>query len=192
MARSSPFGVTPPNLTELDYAQHFAAWFPPPRAMGLLPGMPMSHFLATAGGARPEPPSQLQRSFPPPLRHMPSDSGESDDSFEEDQQLSEWRARLRTLMVPMGLQQQHQSPANPLHQHQHATSRGMRSQAPPPVSRPSNPFEQASNEKQFRSKIVCELHCKSCNTDVCSRGMKAMLLADAQVEVYSTDTPPPG
>ncbi|KAF9988353.1 Protein fam72a [Modicella reniformis] len=43
---------------------------------------------------------------------------------------------------------------------------------------------------QFRAKTVCRLTCKSCLTDVCMRGMKAILLADSRVELYSTDRPP--
>ncbi|KAJ1559879.1 Protein fam72a, partial [Nowakowskiella sp. JEL0078] len=45
---------------------------------------------------------------------------------------------------------------------------------------------------QFRSKIVCQLACKYCRTPVCQRGMKAILLADTNVELYSTDSPPAG
>ncbi|KAG0050151.1 Protein fam72a [Gryganskiella cystojenkinii] len=45
---------------------------------------------------------------------------------------------------------------------------------------------------QFQAKAVCRLTCKSCLSDVCMRGMKAILLADARVELYSTDRPPVG
>ncbi|KAI7818643.1 protein FAM72, partial [Gamsiella multidivaricata] len=45
---------------------------------------------------------------------------------------------------------------------------------------------------QFRAKAVCRLTCKSCLSDVCMRGMKAILLADARIELYSTDRPPKG
>ncbi|KAI8353043.1 protein FAM72, partial [Mortierella sp. GBAus27b] len=45
---------------------------------------------------------------------------------------------------------------------------------------------------QFRAKAVCRLTCKSCLADVCMRGMKAILLADSRVELYSTDRPPKG
>ncbi|KAF9937437.1 Protein fam72a [Mortierella alpina] len=45
---------------------------------------------------------------------------------------------------------------------------------------------------QFRAKAVCRLTCKSCLSDVCMRGMKAILLADSRVELYSTDRPPRG
>lgn len=43
---------------------------------------------------------------------------------------------------------------------------------------------------QFRAKVVCELECLHCKTRVCDRGMKAILLADMAVELFSTDTPP--
>ncbi|KXN70305.1 hypothetical protein CONCODRAFT_31859, partial [Conidiobolus coronatus NRRL 28638] len=42
----------------------------------------------------------------------------------------------------------------------------------------------------FRSKSVCQLICQCCTNTVCNRGMKAMLLADTRVELYSTDLPP--
>ncbi|KAI8804394.1 protein FAM72 [Cladochytrium replicatum] len=45
---------------------------------------------------------------------------------------------------------------------------------------------------QFRSKAVCTLTCRHCLTDVCRRGMKAILLGDTRVELYSTDFPPAG
>lgn len=54
---------------------------------------------------------------------------------------------------------------------------------------------QSSNNNlhsQFHSKIVCQLYCKSCDVTLCRRGMKAILLADTKVELYSTDTPPRG
>ncbi|ELU00650.1 hypothetical protein CAPTEDRAFT_207513 [Capitella teleta] len=42
----------------------------------------------------------------------------------------------------------------------------------------------------FENKRVVELTCKFCGNVVCDRGMKAILLADAAVELYSTDLPP--
>lgn len=66
-------------------------------------------------------------------------------------------------------------------------------QQPPPVS-PST--TSAANppavHPHFRSKRVCTLTCKHCVRPVCKRGMKAILLADTSVELYSTDTPPKG
>ncbi|KAG4089898.1 protein FAM72 [Neocallimastix lanati (nom. inval.)] len=44
----------------------------------------------------------------------------------------------------------------------------------------------------FHSKTVYELSCKHCSTVVCNRGMKAILLGDTRVELYSTDSPPSG
>ncbi|KAI8916218.1 protein FAM72, partial [Gorgonomyces haynaldii] len=43
---------------------------------------------------------------------------------------------------------------------------------------------------QFRSKVVCEIHCQHCSMTLCHRGMKAILLGDRKVELYSTDIPP--
>ena len=44
----------------------------------------------------------------------------------------------------------------------------------------------------FKTKPVYELRCRYCDQLVCVRGMKAILLADKNVELYSTDLPPPG
>lgn len=38
-------------------------------------------------------------------------------------------------------------------------------------------------------KPVYKLNCRHCSTVVCARGMKAILLADTAIELYSTDTP---
>ena len=38
---------------------------------------------------------------------------------------------------------------------------------------------------QFRGKIVCEISCRHCDVTVCKRGMKAILLADTNVRIYS-------
>ncbi|XP_002740308.1 protein FAM72A-like [Saccoglossus kowalevskii] len=42
----------------------------------------------------------------------------------------------------------------------------------------------------FKTKPVQELLCKFCENCVCRRGMKAILLADTNVELFSTDFPP--
>ncbi|XP_033098756.1 protein FAM72A-like [Anneissia japonica] len=44
----------------------------------------------------------------------------------------------------------------------------------------------------FRCKRVIKLLCKFCDTCICNRGMKAVLLADTNVQMYSTDMPPSG
>ena len=44
----------------------------------------------------------------------------------------------------------------------------------------------------FQSKSVYELRCNICEALVCARGMRAILLADRNVQLYSTDLPPPG
>ncbi|KAI9190252.1 hypothetical protein H9P43_001685 [Blastocladiella emersonii ATCC 22665] len=46
------------------------------------------------------------------------------------------------------------------------------------------------HSQRYRAKVVCMLNCKYCGTLVCHRGMKAILLADAGVELFSTDSPP--
>ncbi|XP_071784099.1 protein FAM72A-like [Asterias amurensis] len=44
----------------------------------------------------------------------------------------------------------------------------------------------------FRKKNVIKLQCRFCDSYVCRRGMKAVLLADTAVELYSTDSPMAG
>ncbi|XP_071494724.1 protein FAM72A-like [Diadema setosum] len=41
----------------------------------------------------------------------------------------------------------------------------------------------------FKKKPVVYLFCRYCNSCICKRGMKAVLLADTNVELYSTDAP---
>ncbi|KAJ3107642.1 Protein fam72a [Phlyctochytrium planicorne] len=62
-------------------------------------------------------------------------------------------------------------------------------QAPPPAPASSS---TSSVHPSFRSKSVCKLQCKFCVQQICKRGMKAILLADTRVELYSTDTVPAG
>lgn len=45
---------------------------------------------------------------------------------------------------------------------------------------------------QFRGKVVFQLTCGDCEVMVCQRGMKAILLADTTIELFSTDNPPFG
>ncbi|TPX50668.1 hypothetical protein SeMB42_g01184 [Synchytrium endobioticum] len=55
---------------------------------------------------------------------------------------------------------------------------------------PYDDYDPQNVRPQFRSKIVCELKCRYCSSGVCRRGMKAILLADMNIELYSTDLPP--
>lgn len=48
----------------------------------------------------------------------------------------------------------------------------------------------AAMRNQFRNKVVVEVCCRHCQITVCRRGMRAILLADTTVELYSTDAPP--
>lgn len=57
---------------------------------------------------------------------------------------------------------------------------GRRSQANPSI------------HPQFRAKSVCKLFCKHCAADLCMRGMKAILLGNTRVELFSTDSAPLG
>lgn len=45
---------------------------------------------------------------------------------------------------------------------------------------------------QFRSKTVCRLYCQHCSSNLCQRGMRAILLGNVNVELFSTDIPPQG
>lgn len=42
----------------------------------------------------------------------------------------------------------------------------------------------------FQNKLVTFLCCKFCDHILCARGMKAVLLSDSDLELYSTDIPP--
>ncbi|KAJ2664738.1 hypothetical protein IWW48_000686 [Coemansia sp. RSA 1200] len=53
----------------------------------------------------------------------------------------------------------------------------------PPSCPPSNPQQQ-------RTKSACQLYCRYCHNNVCTRGMRALLLADNRIELFSTDMPP--
>lgn len=81
------------------------------------------------------------------------------------------------------------------------TSRGSNLLLPRPVPppnifsaphHPSQLFQNRSNGRgsAFSKKVVCNLHCTYCQRFLCNRGMKAILLADKGVELYSTDSPP--
>ncbi|KAJ3088394.1 Protein fam72a [Quaeritorhiza haematococci] len=81
-------------------------------------------------------------------------------------------------------------------------SGGLRSVSSPPSSssfrygsqrgsqRGSSAPQTASARPHFRSKPVHEVSCRHCGTVVCKRGMKAILLADMNIELFSTDFPP--
>ncbi|ORZ38404.1 protein FAM72, partial [Catenaria anguillulae PL171] len=47
----------------------------------------------------------------------------------------------------------------------------------------------AQTHPQFRTKPVCHLACRHCHRLVSNRAMKAVLLADTRVELFSTDLP---
>eukprot|EP01137_Pigoraptor_chileana_P002120 Opistho-2@40547 len=48
----------------------------------------------------------------------------------------------------------------------------------------------ASARALFQSKPVLQLQCGFCESQLCLRGMRAILLADVSVELFSTDMPP--
>ncbi|KAK3825524.1 MAG: FAM72 protein-domain-containing protein, partial [Benniella sp.] len=47
-----------------------------------------------------------------------------------------------------------------------------------------------SNNGRIHSKTVYRIDCRYCSAVICLRGMKAMLLADTSIELFSTDYPP--
>lgn len=53
------------------------------------------------------------------------------------------------------------------------------------MSQPREDFNRS-----FGNKLVVELECHYCDTQICTRGMKAVLLADTKTELYSTDSAP--
>jgi len=53
-------------------------------------------------------------------------------------------------------------------------------------------YSNNSLHSSFKSKSVCQLNCRYCQGILCRRGMKAILLADTRVELYSTDAAPIG
>ncbi|KAJ3186067.1 Protein fam72a [Gaertneriomyces sp. JEL0708] len=50
----------------------------------------------------------------------------------------------------------------------------------------------AATHPSFRTKAVYELDCNYCGQHICKRGMKAILLADTTIELFSTDCIPSG
>lgn len=64
------------------------------------------------------------------------------------------------------------------------------------ASNPSNPANTGTVRSMnpvnsaLRNKIVYRLNCLYCKTHVCDRAMRAILLADTKIELYSTDIPP--
>lgn len=62
-----------------------------------------------------------------------------------------------------------------------------RPRATQPLPQPLPLRSVAALHPSFRSKAVCQLGCCFCEMDICGRGMRAILLADTSVELYSTD-----
>jgi len=94
-------------------------------------------------------------------------------------------------------------------QNQHGSINFDREMYPPLPDMPSSSSSTSSNElppssnrrrstarhasgahPSFMQKSVVKLTCRYCERNICHRGMKAILLADTKVELYSTDTIP--
>lgn len=50
--------------------------------------------------------------------------------------------------------------------------------------------EASRRQTMFGAKLVHQLRCQACDNKLCSRAMKALLLADTKTELYSTDVSP--
>ena len=50
--------------------------------------------------------------------------------------------------------------------------------------------QRERSNSHLRNKIVFALSCRFCQSGLCKRAMRAILLADTKVELYSTDIPP--
>ncbi|XP_028301724.1 protein FAM72B isoform X2 [Gouania willdenowi] len=48
----------------------------------------------------------------------------------------------------------------------------------------------STSNASFKNKCVTQVNCVFCDSLLCTRGMKAVLLADTEVELFSTDIPP--
>ncbi|TNN63300.1 Protein FAM72A [Liparis tanakae] len=48
----------------------------------------------------------------------------------------------------------------------------------------------STSNANFKNKCVTQVNCTFCDSLLCTRGMKAVLLADTEVELFSTDIPP--
>lgn len=48
----------------------------------------------------------------------------------------------------------------------------------------------STSNANFKNKCVTQVNCIFCDSLLCKRGMKAVLLADTEVELFSTDIPP--
>lgn len=48
----------------------------------------------------------------------------------------------------------------------------------------------STSNANFKNKCVSQVNCIFCESLLCTRGMKAVLLADTEVELFSTDIPP--
>merc|ERR1719198_54699 len=89
-------------------------------------------------------------------------------------------------------QQQHFEHQDSQSQQQQEQTTPPRTAQPHPSMNPNSNYTNnlSSLSQQFRSKAVCQLFCKFCCNEVCKRGMKAILLGDISIELFSTDLPP--
>lgn len=63
---------------------------------------------------------------------------------------------------------------------------GRNSESAPVVAR----LTMSTSNANFKNKCVTQVNCVYCDSLLCTRGMKAVLLADTEVELFSTDIPP--
>ncbi|XP_037106904.1 protein FAM72A [Syngnathus acus] len=48
----------------------------------------------------------------------------------------------------------------------------------------------STSNANFKNKCVAQVNCIFCDSVLCTRGMKSVLLADSEVQLFSTDIPP--
>ncbi|GJJ70073.1 hypothetical protein EMPS_02422 [Entomortierella parvispora] len=152
-------------------------------------------------------PQQQQQSYRlQPIAPAPGPPGPDNFSAQQSrlqaqqsQQQQQQHQRQQQLMQQQQyqLQQQRQyqyQPQQQPHNNNNNTSLSIQQQLQQPFqsSTTTGISTAPSLHPQFQAKAVCRLTCKSCLTDVCMRGMRAILLADTRVELYSTDRPPAG
>lgn len=53
-----------------------------------------------------------------------------------------------------------------------------------------SPQTATMSTSNFKNKCVTQVNCIYCDSLLCMRGMKAVLLADTEIELFSTDIPP--
>lgn len=106
----------------------------------------------------------------------------------ESRNFSAWPSQVNLPGQPLTQQETYNRLREQLFPNQLIPARRMAAPLPRQVRRSQESRRNvATMHPSFRSKTVCQLGCNFCRTSICKRGMKAILLADTSVELYSTD-----